>query len=120
MHDRGGWPSDIAIDRREHEHRRLRRQLQLREQEALDLVRRGSGGERLLERCRDGPDEVSNRAQRPRNQEVVARAEQHPFPGFEILREPGHERGLADPRLARDEDHPTVAPRRRVARLGER
>ena len=105
----------------EHEHRRPRRELELRDQQRLDVVRRGAGRERLLERRRDAPDEVADRAQRPRDREVVAGAEQHPSPRRPRSRsEPGDERGLADPRLAGDEDDPTIAPRRRLARLGER
>ncbi len=79
----------------EHEHGRPRRELELRDQQRLDVVRRRAGRERLLERRRDAPDEVANRTQRPRNREVVAGADQHPRPGSETLDEPGDERGLA-------------------------
>ena len=73
-----------------------------------------------LERRRDAPDEVADRAERPRDREVVAGAEQHPRAGVEILEEPGDERGLADPGLAGDEHDAALAARGRVARLGER
>jgi hypothetical protein len=103
----------------DHEHRRPGRMLQLRDQQRLDLVRRRAGGERLVERRRDAPDEVPNRAERPRNRQVVARAEQHPRTRVQIPYEPGDERGLPDPRLPGDQDETTVAARGRLARLGE-
>ena len=83
-------------------------------------MRSSAGEQRFLERRRDDADEVSNRTERTRNREVVAAAEEHPGLGFERSHELGYERGLADPRLAGDEDHAPVAPRRRVARPGER
>ena len=104
----------------EHEHRRLRRQRELGEQQAVDLVRRRAGGQRLLERRRQRAGEVVDRSERPRDREVVAGADQHPRVVVEIGEEARHERRLADPGLAGDDDDPAVAPRRRVARLRER
>src|SRR5207247_8697052 len=86
----------------------------------LARVRGRHGVERLLQTCRDAADEIPDRTERPRNREVVAGAEQHPGPCFELPREPGDERGLADPRLAGDEHHSTGALRSSVARLPER
>jgi SAM-dependent methyltransferase len=104
----------------EHEHRRLRRALELRDQQTLDLVRDGAAGKRLLERRRHGPDEVSNRIKRPWNRQVVTGSEQYPRPGLEIPHEPGDEGGLADPWLPGDQDDTTLPPRCRVARLRKR
>ncbi len=64
----------------EHEHRRPRRELELRDQQALDLVRRRAGGERLLERRRDASDEVSERAERPRESRGRRRCRRAPAP----------------------------------------
>ena len=63
----------------EHEHRRPRRELELRDQQRLDLVRRApprAPPRAPARRSRRG----RGRAQRPRNRQVVAGAEQHPRP----------------------------------------
>jgi hypothetical protein len=83
-------------------------------------MRDGPGGKSVLQRCRDGSGEVSDRTEWPRNREVVAGAIEHPRPGFEIADEPGDERRLADSRLAGDEDHTTLASRCRKVRLEKR
>ena len=62
----------------EHEHGRPRRERELVEQQAMDLVRRSLCGERLLERRRHAAGEVVDRPERPRDREVVAGADEHP------------------------------------------
>ena len=104
----------------EHEHGRRGRQLELRDQQRLDVVRGRADGERLDEGRRNVPNEVAERAQRARNREVVAGTEQHSRVVVQILEEPGDERCLADPGLAGDEDDPTGATGCRSSRLGER
>ncbi len=103
----------------EHEHGRLRRQRELGQQQAVDLVRRRAGGQRLLQRRRQRAGQVVDRAERPRDREVVAGAEQHARVVIEIGDEAGDERGLADPGLAGHDDDATVAPRCRDPRLRE-
>ncbi len=107
------------MDVLEHEHRRVRRRRELGDQERLDVVRRRAGGEGLLERRRRAPHEVPDRPQGPRNREVVAGADEHPPVRVEVADEAGHERRLADARLACDERGPAPAPRGRVAGVRE-
>ena len=104
----------------DHEHRRPGRQPQLLDQEPVDLVRGVAGGERALELGRDMAGQVSQRAERPRDREIVAAPEEHPGAVVEVGQEAGDDGGLADAGLADDDDHATLAPRRRVTRLGER
>ena len=98
---------------------RLRRQRELGQQQAVDLVRRRAGGQRLLQRRRQRAGQVVDRAERPRDREVVAGAEQYARVGIEIGDEAGDEGGLADPGLAGHDDDATVTPRCRDPRLRE-
>jgi hypothetical protein len=102
------------------EHRRPWPQLELRKQQHLDLVRRRPGRERLLERRRDAADQIPDRAERPRDREVVAGAVEDASGGLDAPQERGDERGLADPGLARHEDDAPVPARRRVACVRQR
>jgi hypothetical protein len=104
----------------DHEDGRPRRQLELRQQKRLDLVRRRAPGEGLSERRRDAADEVADRPERPRDREVVARPEQGARVEPEVGHEPRDERRLADAGLARDEDDAARPARGRGAGVGER
>ena len=104
----------------EEEHGRPGRERELLEQEAMDLVRRGVRGERLLQLLGHASGEVVNRPKRPWDREVVTRADEHPRALLEARDETRHEGGLADPRLTEHDDDAALATRRRVARLGER
>ena len=104
----------------EYEHGRRGRQLELRDQQRLDVVRGRADGECLDEGRRNVPNEVAERAQRARNREVVAGTEQHSRVVVQILEKPGDERCLADPGLAGDKDDPTGTTGCRSSRLGER
>ena len=104
----------------EHQDGGSRRPLELLDQEVLDLVRRRAGGERLPEAGRDAAREVAERAQRTRDRQVVAGAEQDAGAVLEIVQKPPHQRRLADPRLAADPDGPPSAGRSCSVRLGKR
>ena len=107
------------LDILENEHGRVRRPLQLGDQQGLDLVRGGAGGKSRRELSGDRAREVSKRAERPRDRQVVAGADERSRPSVEIVHEPGRESGLADPGLAGDEDHAARAPRGRLAPIGQ-
>ena len=98
------------VDVLEHEHRRPRRPFQLGDQQALDLVRRGARVEGGLELDRDGADEVTDRAERTRDRQVVAGAEEHSRAGVEITCEARDELRLPDPGLAADEGDAPLPP----------
>jgi hypothetical protein len=104
----------------EHEHGRQRRRLELGEQQRLDLVRRRAPRERLGEQRRDAADEVPDRAERPRDREVVARAEQDAGGRAQPVEDPGDERRLPDSRLTGHEHDAAGAARRARVRLRER
>src|SRR5262249_3332097 len=57
---------------------------------------------------------------RPRDRKVVARAEEDARVRLEVADEAGHQGGLADSGLARDEDDAPLPARRLTARLRER
>jgi hypothetical protein len=95
----------------EHEQRRARRALELRDQQILDVVRGRPGGERVLQLARHIARQVTQGAERARYGQVVARAQQHTRAVVEVLQEVPNERGLADPRLAADAHHPARAAR---------
>ena len=103
----------------EEEHGGPGRERELVEQEAVDLVRRRVGGERPLQLLGHAAGEVVDRAERPRDREVVAGADEHPRALLEARDETRHEGGLADPGLADHDDDAAVAPRRRLTRLRE-
>ena len=84
----------------EHEDSRSRRSLELRQQQRVDVVRWRAGGECLLERRRDGSNEVSKRAERPGDREVVTGADEDSRRVVQIAHEARDQGGLADPRLA--------------------
>jgi hypothetical protein len=107
------------VDVLEDEHGRSRRQPELGDQQRLDVVRRRTGGQRALERRRDVADQVSNRAERARDREVVAPPEQHLRPAVQVLHEPRHQGRLADPRLSGYENGATGAAGRGLMRLRE-
>jgi hypothetical protein len=102
----------------QHEHHRSRRPLELRDQEILDVVRRGVPAERFLQLRRDASGKVTKRAQRTRYREVVAGAEQD-APVLEPGGEAPHQRGLADSRLPADRDHSAGAGRGGGVGLGQ-
>jgi len=104
----------------EDEHCGPRRELELFDQEALQIVRGGAVGEGTLERCRDGADQVAQRPEGSRDRQVVAAAEQHPGTRLETADERRYERRLADPRLAGDERYTSISARRLFARSDER
>ena len=106
----------------EREHRGARRQRQLVEQEPVDLVRRCSGRECIFEGRRQRADEIVDRAERPRDREVVAAPDERPRARLEPGDELRQERRLADSRLSgHDHDTPLSARRRRpsLRQLGE-
>ncbi len=94
----------------EHEHGRAGRKLELLHEQGLDLVRRGAGGERARELGRDAASEVPERAERPRDREVVAAADEYPGARLETVEEPPDERRLPDARLAGDEHDAPLTP----------
>jgi hypothetical protein len=103
----------------EHEHGRRRRQPQLRQQQAVDLVRGGAARERAPELRPDRVGEVVQRPERPRDREVVAGPDEDARARADVADEARDERRLADPRLARDDDDPPFAAARRVPRRRE-
>src|SRR4029078_4210728 len=88
--------------------------------ERLDLVQRGVGRERTLELRRNGAGEVADRAERPRDRQVVARSEQHARVRLKAADEAANERRLANAGLSGDEDSAALAARGSVACLHER
>ena len=107
------------LDILENEDGRVRRPLQLGDQQRLDLVRGGAGGKSRRELSRDRAREVSKRAERPRDRQVVAGADERSRPAVEIVYEPRRESCLADAGLAGDEDHAARAPRGGLASIGQ-
>ena len=75
------------VDILEHEDRRPGRQLELGYEQRLDVVRRGAGGQGSLECRRHAAREVADRAERPRDGQIVTGAEESPG----VAAEPAHE-----------------------------
>jgi hypothetical protein len=101
------------------EHRGPRRSPQLLDHQVVDLVCCDPRRERLLERRGRSACQVPDGTERPRDHEVVAAADEDSGRRVQTIDEAPDERGLADPRLARDEDHPTVASSGRLPGRGE-
>ena len=104
----------------QHENGGVGRKLELLDEQRLDVVRRRPCRERARELRRDASGEVAERAERPRDRKVVARADEHARPRVEPLEEPRDERRLADSRLAVDEDGAALAMLGRSVGVGER
>jgi len=98
----------------DHEDRRLARPQRV-ERGREDLLPRRSPLHQLQQRAADGPGHVPERTHRTGRDERVAGAPQH-APRSAAGAHRGHERRLADPRLAGDDDDPTR--RRRLVERG--
>ena len=75
-----------------------------------DLMRlHATAADELLELAAHGLGDLEQRAERPRREQSVARAPEHAGGRLVLVAELPHEGGLADARLAADEDEPAAA-----------
>jgi hypothetical protein len=108
------------VDVLDHEHGGLRARLELGKEQRLDVVRRRTGPERIVERRRGAAGKVAKGTERPRDRKVVARADENTRVVGEIADEALDERGLADAGLPRDENDAAGAGRCGGACRGKR